>query len=286
MTSRSGKCRSRARPPFGALFIGVLLALIVTTSASSAEAQVDLRWDAPAHCPQVDGVRKRMLELAGPAIGKAKRLRAEGTITQVGERYRLKLVLRDDKEARERTIDSDSCANLGGAAAVALALLLQIEPTDTTRSTDSARPIDSARSTDSRPTDTTRSTDSETTESTVDTRNDESERAWSVLLRIPVGALDLGPMPRPSVSAGAYAGLRYERFRFVVGGRLSFAQTVTSADFRGSGAKLARATFDLSACRGFRSAHFELSPCLIVSLEHLSARGFGEGVAPRTRRSL
>jgi hypothetical protein len=53
-----------------------------------------------------------------------------------------------------------------------------------------------------------------------------------------------------------------------------------------SGAELDRSTGQLALCRGWRGTHFELSPCLGLALELVSARGVGEGVSARTRRAV
>ena len=39
------------------------------------------------------------------------------------------------------------------------------------------------------------------------------------------------------------------------------------------------------ACRGWRSLRFEIAPCVGVALEHLNARGFGDGISPASERA-
>jgi hypothetical protein len=93
-----------------------------------AQQQLDLVWDAPGSCPQAGAVREKIRALSGDAPKTAGGLRAEGTIVRVDGRFRLTLVVRDGSVARKRTIESEACADLAGAAAVTLGLLLQKEP--------------------------------------------------------------------------------------------------------------------------------------------------------------
>jgi hypothetical protein len=93
-----------------------------------AQGEVDLAWTAPAECPQRDAVRQRIRALADPALRDAGQIRAEGRIVRIDARYRLTLSVRDQGELRERTIDAESCVDLGGAAAVALGLLVRKSP--------------------------------------------------------------------------------------------------------------------------------------------------------------
>lgn len=65
-------------------------------------------------------------------------MHVEGRIVRQGERYRLTLSLRDGAVVRSRSIVSDSCADLAGAAAVALGLLLRNERDGTQASGETA----------------------------------------------------------------------------------------------------------------------------------------------------
>jgi hypothetical protein len=109
-----------------AAVVGGLVALFAPKLAH-AQSQLELAWEAPAGCPQRDAVQKRVAELAGQSLRKA-RLRAEGRIVRVGGHYRLELKVLEGRGARDRTIESESCVDLAGAAAVTLGLLLKNEP--------------------------------------------------------------------------------------------------------------------------------------------------------------
>jgi hypothetical protein len=104
--------------------MGVLAAL-TTTVAARADEPFELAWQAPPECPQRAAVRERIHALVPRAMLERARLRAEGTITRPHARFRLRLVMHFGDVVGERTIDSDSCGDLAGAAAVALGLLLE-----------------------------------------------------------------------------------------------------------------------------------------------------------------
>jgi hypothetical protein len=69
-------------------------------------------------------------------------------------------------------------------------------------------------------------------------------------------------------------------------GRISLSQSVTDSDAGGDfGAELERMTGEIAICHGFRGGRWEISPCIGVAIEHLSAQGFGEGVSPSSERA-
>jgi hypothetical protein len=88
-----------------------------------AEGEPSFTWDAPPNCPQESAVRERLHAL-GADLSRS-RLRVEGRISKTGERYRLTLSVREGGSVKKRTMTSESCADLAGAAAVALGLILR-----------------------------------------------------------------------------------------------------------------------------------------------------------------
>jgi len=119
MTSPSVQYRSFR----GAVVRWALLAALVPLRAV-AEEQVELDWQAPPECPQRAAVQQKLRSLAGEAWRTTERVSAKGRIEKLERRYRLTLSVRDGATVKERTIESDSCVDLGGAAAVTLGLLL------------------------------------------------------------------------------------------------------------------------------------------------------------------
>src|SRR6188768_879446 len=114
MTSRSAPHPDRRR---FATLCGLVAA--VWPARATAQESVDLTWDAPPECPQEAAVRQSLRSLVGEDIWhRPTHLNATGRIERAGERYRLTLSVRDGADVKERKIDSDSCTDLGGAAAV------------------------------------------------------------------------------------------------------------------------------------------------------------------------
>jgi hypothetical protein len=258
-------------------------------------------------------VRQKVDALLGAAARKMGLLRAEGRIVRVDGRYRLTLRVHDQNRVRDRTIDADACADLAGAAAVALGLLLRggsdgsgvgdlpvdsasPNPTDpaAARETDAQNasangstnpaastkdPSAASAAAASRPEEAAPTPDDATTA-------DDLPRRWNVLVRAPVVQLDVGRLPKPSVGLGAGVGFGYDEWRVLVSGRIFFDQTVwselASPDV---GAEVHRAALDLAACRGFRWGAVELEPCLTIGLDHLAARGVGTDIVPQSERS-
>jgi hypothetical protein len=89
-----------------------------------AQSEFAFSWDAPPNCPQESAVRERLRSL-GAELKRPGRLEVEGHIVRSGERYELTLAVHEGNVVRKRTMTSDSCADLAGAAAVALGLILR-----------------------------------------------------------------------------------------------------------------------------------------------------------------
>ena len=250
-------------------------------AAPTARGQLDLRWDAPPGCPRGDEVLDRIRALAGSSLDETVGLSAEGRIWRVDGRFHLTLLVREGPDVRKRVIASDSCVDLAGAAAVTLALLLGIDVRTAERRADeqAAAPPKQGVTAAERSAD---GSDEERRD-----RSDERRGRWAVVVRAPVFAADWGPLPRPSLGAGLGVGMRYEAWRVLLVGYLSAHQDITAPELDGGvGAELQRMMGRLVACHGWRSLRFEVAPCVGLALEHIAARGFGEGVSPHTRRTV
>jgi hypothetical protein len=112
------------------------------------------------------------------------------------------------------------------------------------------------------------------------------ERGFGFFLRAPLGVLDAGPLPKPSFGIGGALGVRYAGWRFAAGARLLTEQSWPMPGKPGVAVAVERWQADASVCRGFRSARFELAPCLNLGLDFLSARGSGPDVASESQRSV
>jgi hypothetical protein len=308
----SGRCRGRlsrqATLNLALVAIGMLI-------APPARAQLNLQWDAPPSCPRRSEILDRIRTLAGSSLDKFEGLSAEGKIVRTNGRFSLTLVVRDGRELRKRVITADSCADLAGAAAITLALLLGVEvsaaesPAVKDALSESApqagAPNEGERS--AGPSDETRrAQQSERRSNDGSKRSDEpadrsvspdsaalgglsTPRRWTLLLRAPILAADVGPLPSPAVGVGLGAGVGYESWRFLAAGHVYRGQTIHAMDpgaAFAAGADLERITVHLVTCRGWRSVPFEIAPCVGLAVERMTAHGFGQGVSPEQPSAL
>jgi len=293
------------------------LVAIGMLSAPVARAQLNLQWEAPPSCPRRGEVLDRIRALAGSSLDNADGLSAEGKIARTNARFSLTLVVRDGRQVRKRVITADSCADLAGAAAITLALLLgaDVSAAESGAQSDaggqaapqSGAPNQGERSAGASD-ETRREQQSERAGTDRGKQSDElaarsrvpldgpaapgglsSARRWTLLIRAPILAADVGPLPQPSASVGLGAGIGYESWRFLVTGHFYRGQSVSAGDPAAAfaaGADLERITAHLVTCRGWRSAQVEIAPCIGLAVEHLTAQGFGQGVSPEQRRAL
>jgi hypothetical protein len=242
-------------------------------------------------------VRDRVRALVGPSVDNASRLHAEGEITRTNGKYRLSLRVRVREAGAdtERVIESDSCADLAGAAAVALGLLMRSEVESQSKATQENTAPDSGQnaaneSTQDNATTNKPSAPDNTSPAPVpvpvpvpddkpsDTTDVSDGGGARLLLRAPLFGVDVGPLPKPSATLGLAAGVRFDAFELTLGARAAFNQTAWADDTIAYGANIGRATAELRGCYGVRSERFEFSPCLLFALDRISARGVGDAV--------
>lgn len=265
--------------------------------ASSAHATqpLDLSWQAPLGCPQEAAVREQIHALVPSAMLDSGQLKAEGTITRIDSRFRLHLVLRLNDIRGERSIDSESCSDLAGAAAVALGLLLQSATQSEAAEPGGARSDglpDSGPSSAAASESTKTTTESSPTASTPIARTDTTRakepapaRNWRVVLQAPQVAADVGPLPEPSIGLAAAAGVSVQNWLFAASFQLPRRQELALPGSSGAGAKLEHWSLELWGCRSWRASRFELGPCLIFGVEKITASGTGAGVSPESQRA-
>jgi hypothetical protein len=261
---------------------------------SQAAPEIDLDWAAPPHCPQQREVRDRIRKLAGASKSTETPLHAEGTITPTEDgRFRLKLVVRAGELVGERNIESASCQDLAGAAAVTLGLLLRSEaPIDdlaqSPASTPSATGTESSTSGPSKTGDESEQARASEAGSAAATDHDSvgvSQRSLRGILQAPLVALSVGPLPEPVLGFGLGGGVSFPDWRLLLEGQKWLEQSVPAEDFPGFGADVERLTVTLRGCRAFRWERVALAPCLFLSLEHLTASGTGPDVAPSSQET-
>jgi hypothetical protein len=303
-TRQTVAARRPSRTRQAALALALATAWVLT--APAARAQLNLKWDAPPGCPRRSEVLNRIRALAGPSLEKTENLSAEGRITPANGRFYLTLLVRDGRDVRKRAIASDSCADLAGAAAITLALLLGIDVsaagppadaaprkhgsgTDGQGASNEHGSEDRGAQGDERGGGNRSAQGNESAARSPGPAESPAPRSWNLLVRAPILAADLGPLPNPSVGAGLGVGVRYESWRLLLTGHAYLGQSVDATDTGdefGAGADLQRVTGHLSLCHGWRSSGFEIAPCLGLALEYVTAEGFGHRVSPEAQGAL
>jgi hypothetical protein len=272
---------------------GSVAALVLSLPApghAEVRAPIRLTWEAPAQCPQQADVEERIAELTASLAGKLKpsRLRAEGRIESIGERYRLTLVIHEGSSVGTRIIESDSCDDLGGAAAVALGLLVRVEQSSNEPLSESAlggapeQPRPRPAPTQARPRAGGRARPPR--EVTGDEREPAAASLWRWLVRVPRLGIDVGVFPGPSYGAGLAFGFGYESWRVLMGGALWLPQSIPAPDVPGFSVETSRASLDLEGCQDWQVGRFELGPCVVAAADGVIAQGRGPGVVSHARQ--
>jgi hypothetical protein len=235
-------------------------------AAEPASAVVDLRWEAPPGCPQQGEVKERIQRLLGSAEWEGV-LTAEGTIERADGRFRLTLVMHAGELTGTRSIDASSCEDLAGAAAIALGLLVRSAKTG---NSPAPAPQPTAAAEPAPPS---------------DLPPEAGPRRWLVPVQAPLLALGIGPLPRATLGVGAGVGIEHDAWRLRLSGLWWGQESVPARDAPEVGADVQRATAGLRACRGFGTSSLEIAPCFATALEHVSARGTGQDIAPAERHA-
>jgi hypothetical protein len=274
------------------------LAWLIGSARAAAEPPepVELEWNAPAECPQLDEVRARIRKLSGSRKSSV-RPRAAATITRKDDgAFHLTLVVHTDNITGTRNIDGRSCSDLAGATAVALVLLLQSPQSWDGSDRDGATTVgpQSPGSESTEPSSTAAKPETPADVAAVITPKtptaDETSEAWRssrgrhVLVRLPAVTVGWGPVPGPSIGLTAAGGLSLERWSFLAGGTGWLTQHPSKTDAGGQkyGGDVNRFTAQLLACRAIVRSRLEIAPCAELYLHHMWVRGTGAHIAART----
>jgi hypothetical protein len=242
-------------------------------------------------------VREQIRALVPSAALESGALQAEGTITRVEQRFRLKLVLRFGEVRGERSIESNSCGDLAGAAAVAVGLLLQSATQQLPETDAGAGPNipddDRARQPSSSAAGGQKDAAPKPSPSVSTTRAParrttaprQRSRSWRVFVLAPQLAVDVGPLPQPALGVALAAGLSVEQWSFAGSFELPRGQQLPLSGPSGAGAELERLSAELWTCRSWRTARLDLFPCLLVGMERLVATGTGQDISPQSQRA-
>jgi hypothetical protein len=279
------------------------LCSLVQLSPTRAQAQpipsVDLEWSAPADCPRREDVQARIRKLAGKRKWTALPLRAEAIVVRKDDgRLRLRLVLHAGDMVGERNIEGSSCSALAGATAVVVALMFrsgglppsteQPELSTTGEQNPDGGTTDQPASAPNQATQEPKPSDVSPAKPTPVAKvpKSRSPRRWRGLAQLPLGVVSIGPLPTPSLGVAVAGGASFDQWRFLARGTAWLSQYSAGADeFEPFGARVRRTSLTLFACRSLFASRFEIAPCATVALAHLSARGEGTHIAPRTAQA-
>lgn len=262
------------------LFVGALVALAIVPSTVSAQPPLELSWRAPAECPQRAALLEQIRKLLGTSSIKAGTVHANGEIQKDDDGFELRLRIEDDSAGGERRLHAPQCAELGGAAAVALALLLNDEADDDATDVE-VTPLDGAKDGRAGTSEEKSAPDAGKLETPVRPLDEDpppseeaAPRAWQLLLTAPLAVGGLGPLPQPTWGAGLGLGIESAGWSLRALGQWSAEQNVT-AEVTGYGAQARRLSAGLWACRELAGGRWSLAPCLEVTVAHLHATGYG-----------
>ncbi len=285
-------------------------AVVAWTGRADAEpvAGIDLDWVAPAACPGSDGVFARIHQLLGPETAEGspkKRLIVEGTVVAANGRYKLSLTVRKESEpvGESRVFESGSCESLAGAAALTVALLVrgdaraaadalgggkessdqgasQSSPGSSgASSTTPSKAVAPSNTTPAAPVASPSTATSPTADADGDADRDEAHpaaRGWAAALQVPLLAVDEGVLPSWAYGIGIGAGVHVGRVRLILAGALHLPQSDRSIS--PYVARYQKRTGELSGCYAWPYRTFEVGPCLIATLENVTATGTGPDV--------
>ena len=281
----------------------MVLGLLLTESAlAEPAAPIDIRWESPSGCPQDRDVREQIQKVLGSSQHDTS-LRAEGTITRIGRRFRLDLVLHIRDLVGTRTLESNSCKDFDGAVAVEIGLLIHSTEATEPPMALANEPISSPPSKDPETTSPMatknaipgeqKSNDSKPErEPEVDPETKKapppelSNRLWRAIVQAPILALEIGPLPQSATGIGLSLGFEYAKWRLQVNALAWRRQTIHAQDLPMYGAEVDRIATALWTCHESRLSWFGFSPCLTTGLERIAATGTGRNIVPSTQHAI
>lgn len=232
------------------ILASTVLALGTSTSLAAVAAEEPLRltWTAPAGCPSTEDVRAATLRSLNARTASGV-LEANAAVEQKHSSWSVHLRTKHGDATGERTIDAATCQGLADATAVILALAL-VPPGSTPEATVAsavAPPAPPRRST-------------------------TTSRAAAVGISV---AGDTSSLPSSALGGSLTLAWTPGRLRIEVDGRRWATQSQTLPTST-AGAQFSMSTFGGRACWAvFRSASFDVAPCLGADVQFVTAPGYG-----------
>jgi hypothetical protein len=224
---------------------------------AQTQAPFELKWSAPADCPDGRHVRDEVLRLAGQQTEPSPQLRAEGTVRPDERKgWALDLTTDLDGSKGERHLAGVSCHSLSEAAALTLALLLnpqaRIEPAPEPAPPPAQEPAPSP--------------------STIESAKPWPTPVWHL------GALaggEVGVIRDPSSWFGLSLGMALDRFSLRLLPGFTPPQNLSSPSRSGWGGRLWILSAAALGCYAVVDRWAWLTPCLGANLVRLHGQGWG-----------
>jgi hypothetical protein len=107
----------------------VPLAFAIAAALGVADPGLDLRWTAPADCPDSEVVARRIEQRLGPRLAAEDRLVVDGRIESIDGQYELELELDYNGDHSQRSLSAPHCPEVVDAAV--LVTVLAVDPSAT-----------------------------------------------------------------------------------------------------------------------------------------------------------
>jgi hypothetical protein len=277
----------------GSVACALMFSLQAGVCLAQTDVPLELAWEAPENCPRQIEIQEQIRTLVG-AQGETQpssRLRAQGIIEPINERYRLTLLIQESTTKGTRVIESEDCESLGKAAAIVLGLLVRQKRTLGRELSDS----EIAGQSDQRPK-PPEAGERPTTPIDLARPGERSENSsqpsslahtspWRLLVQVPAVSVDFSILPRASFGVGLGIGMAHDTWRAFVSGGLGLPQTKTSTGVPPYEADFHRWSLRAWACRGWRSNAFEVAPCVLVAFDDVKGQASGDRLVPTVRNA-
>lgn len=233
------------------------LLLVVPFTWAQTQAPFEIKWSAPADCPDGRHIRDEVLRLAGQQAEPAPHLKAEVTLRPDEHKgWALDLQTELDGIRGERHLAGVSCHSLSEAAALTLALLLnpqaRIEPAPESPPPRAQEPASVPKMS-------------------------KTERPWPkpVWNLGALAGVEVGVLRDPSSWFGLSLGMALDRFSLRLLPGFSPPQNLSSQSRTGSGGRLWMLSGSALGCYAVVDRWAWLTPCLGANLVRLHGRGWG-----------
>jgi hypothetical protein len=244
------------------------------TDSSAASAGTDIRWEAPAECPDANSVKLSIERLLGQSLDglQDKNVRAHGEVRRnyVGN-WELHCVLSVGDRVEEETLAAKKCQAL--ADAMALKVALAIDPLAVAESVEPAASAVPPAAPATPPPAPIR----------IDSVRNQAPRParGQPGLRL-VGGVGLGPLPSMTGGAGAYASLQLPSFRVELGGQGYWGGVARYAALPSIGGHFQLFSGAARACFTPGSGYLTVPVCAGLEAGTVRGEGFGTASAETT----